>query len=131
MKWMQSWGHIEKGSIVQNSLFFRKYFENVFGAVILLEKHTKEYCNSFCCAENNRILKLFLPECKARNSWRWLVYYGKGRWNYCLRWTLPSFKRWKIGMRGSIKRRRMRELPVMSGVCGETTQQENYYAQGK
>ena len=126
MKWMTSCGHVEKGLIVQQSIFFSKYLSGVFGATILLEKHTREHCNSFCCSQKNRTLKLFLPECKASNAWRWLVYYGRGKYNYCLSWTLPSFKRWMVRVR--YRMNRMRSRPRVSGVsgvsgvsCGEIT----------
>jgi len=121
MKWMTSVGHIDKGNIVQSSLFFRKYFENVFGAVISLERHSKGYCKSFCCSEKGRTLKLFLPKCKASNAWRWLVYYGNKEYNYCLRWTLPSFKRWMVKVRYRIKRYKTRNVPRSSGEQGCTT----------
>jgi hypothetical protein len=35
---------------------------------------------------------MMLPECKTRNSWRWLcLRVGPGRPVYVIRWTLPRF----------------------------------------
>jgi len=121
MKWTQTLGHVDKGSIVQSSLLGKKYFENIFGASVFLERHSKIHCTCSYCereSKSNRTLRLSLPVCKASNAWRRIIYTGNKDWYYYLRWTLPSFQRWMVKVRGRRNRRKMRKMPLSSGVCG-------------
>lgn len=73
-------------------------YETTFmDAWILLERHNRKICTcSYCrkrCLESSKI-KLWLPECKARNSWRVLCWNRNGYYYY-LRSTLPTW-RWFI-----------------------------------
>ena len=64
----------------------------IFGAWIIFEKHNKEHCNCSYCRkfkEEGKAKSLWLPENKARNSWRvWVIEKEDGYYYY--RWTLPE-----------------------------------------
>ena len=109
-----------------------KISENFFGATILLERHSKEHCTcSYCRDEINigRLFRLSLPECKASNAWRRVIYVGNKKWYYYLRWTLPSLERWITNIKYSIQRRKWKKTLASTssgGVMNECQTKTGY-----